>query len=112
MKKPHGKKTPNYEIDDERPHTEDPGIEEDGSDEENMEMESAELETVISEVLPTINKDEEAKRKKNEETYQKLLAAREERPYFWVNETEKATKIFFSSYFRDKGLMWYVFFIE
>lgn len=54
------------------------------------------------------DKEEEERLARMEEKYQDLLALREERTHFWTQEPEKATKIFLSSHFRDKGLMWCV----
>jgi hypothetical protein len=40
--------------------------------------------------------------------YQELLRQNDERIEFFVDKTEQATKIFFSSYYHDKGLLWLV----
>lgn len=94
-------------MDDERPLAEEPGLDEDLSDEDllNVEATAAAPEPTIQEEPPT-SKIDTTKVDRNQEKYEQLLAAREDRTDFWLKETEKATKIYFSSYYRDKGLMW------
>ncbi|KAG8818182.1 hypothetical protein FRC17_010911 [Serendipita sp. 399] len=43
---------------------------------------------------------------KNTDTYHRLRSLAEERTDYWISDPETATKIFLSSYFRDRGLMW------
>lgn len=80
--------------------------EDDISDEDPMVVTADPLVTSDQE-SGKLGADEGKMSARNEEIYQKLLAAREERPYFWVQETEKAIKVFLSSHFQDRGLMWY-----
>ena len=58
----------------------------------------------------TLN-DEETKRRleaKNWARYQELLRQKDERMDIFVENPEEATRIFFSSYYHDKGLLWLV----
>jgi hypothetical protein len=105
VKKPFGKKTPKYEVDDERPLAEEPGLDEDLSDEDLLNAEATAPKPDIQEE-PLTSKIDDTKVDRDQEKYERLLAAREDRTDFWLKEPEKATKIYFSSYFRDKGLMW------
>ncbi|KAG8856631.1 hypothetical protein FRB91_000529 [Serendipita sp. 411] len=43
---------------------------------------------------------------RNDYTFHRLRSLAEERTEYWVSDPETATKIFLSSYFRDRGLMW------
>jgi len=55
--------------------------------------------------------DDEAKRKqeaKNWARYQELLRQKDERIDYFVEKTEEATRIFLSSFYHDKGLLWSV----
>jgi hypothetical protein len=55
--------------------------------------------------------DGEMKRRlesKNWSRYQELLRQKDERMDFFVEKTEEATRIFFSSFYHDKGLLWLV----
>jgi len=55
--------------------------------------------------------DDETKKKleaKNWARYQDLLRQKDERMDFFVEKTEEATRIYFSSYYHDKGLLWSV----
>ena len=40
--------------------------------------------------------------------YQELLRQKDERVDFFLEKTEEATRIFFSSFYHDKGLLWLV----
>lgn len=112
MKRPQGGKRARYFEDDERPGAEEPGPEDEISDDDDlMKVDNADSPDKVPGVTP--DNEEEAKKPRisekaarNEEVYLDLLAKAEEKPEFWMNETEKATKIFLSSYFRDKGLLW------
>ena len=60
----------------------------------------------------TTSNDDEMKRSleaKNWARYQELLRQNDERMDFFVDKTEQATKIFLSSHYHDKGLLWLVF---
>ncbi|PVF95525.1 hypothetical protein CPB86DRAFT_738689 [Serendipita vermifera] len=107
---PKGKKRVIYEEDDNRPGAEEPGIESDISDEDLMApVEGANKTEEQEEEAPEEEPDsleEAAIKQVNEERYQRLLSLAEERPLFWISDPEKATKIFLSSHFRDRGLMW------
>ena len=55
--------------------------------------------------------DDEMKRRladKNWAKYQELLRQKDERMDFFVEKTEEATRVFFSSFYHDKGLLWLV----
>lgn len=106
VKRPHSKKKSRF-VDDEGPKGPQSGPEDDTSDEDLMVVDGDPV-TVSDEESPNLDAEEEKRNARNEEAYQQFLAAREERPHFWVEETEKAVKVFLSSHFRDKGLMWYV----
>lgn len=58
----------------------------------------------------TFNDDEMKRRMeaKNWARYQELLRQKDERMDFFVEKTEEATRIFFSSFYHDKGLLWLV----
>ena len=58
--------------------------------------------------ITTSNDDEMNKRlgDKNWARYQELLRQKDERMDFFIEKTEEATKIFFSSFYHDKGLLW------
>jgi hypothetical protein len=59
----------------------------------------------------TTSNDDETKRRleaKNWARYQELLRQKDERMDFFVEKAEEATKIFFSSFYHDKGLLWSV----
>lgn len=58
----------------------------------------------------TFNDDEMKRRQeaKNWARYQELLRQKDERMDFFVEKTEEATRIFFSSFYHDKGLLWLV----
>ena len=59
----------------------------------------------------TTSNDDEMKRSleaRNWARYQELLRQNDERMDFFVNKTEQATKIFLSSFYHDKGLLWLV----
>lgn len=60
------------------------------------------------ETMAISNDDEVNKRlaDKNWAKYQELLRQKDERMDFFVEKTEEATKIFFSSFYHDKGLLW------
>jgi hypothetical protein len=103
---PKGKRRVIYEEDDERPGAEEPGIESDISDEDLMAPVEGAKQNEEVEVEEPDSAEEEAIRQMNEEKYYKLIALAEERPLFWINDPERATKIFLSSHFRDRGLMW------
>ncbi len=55
--------------------------------------------------------DNETKRRLEDKSwarYQELLRQKDERVDFFVEKTEEATRIFFSSFYHDKGLLWLV----
>jgi hypothetical protein len=106
VKRPHLKKKSQYVDDNEGPEGPQSGPEDDISDEDLMGVDADP--TTVSDEEPNKRDKDDVLNARNEEAYQQLLAAREERPHFWVQETEKAVKVFLSSHFRDKGLMWYV----
>lgn len=108
VKRPNPNKKSNYVDDDEGANGNDSGPDEELSDDDPMDVN---VDPVLSDEEPTATageKKEEERLARIEEAYQQLLNAREERTFFWVQEPEKATKVFLSSHFRDKGLMWYV----
>lgn len=63
-------------------------------------------------IKPTYNDDGTKKKleAKNWARYQGLLRQKDERMDFFVEKPEEATKIYFSSYYHDKGLLWLVFY--
>lgn len=59
----------------------------------------------------TIFNDYEMKRRLEDKSwarYQELMRQKDERVDFFLEKTEEATRIFFSSFYHDKGLLWLV----
>lgn len=106
VKKPQGRKS-RLPEDDERPLVElNPGLEDDMSEEEDlMEVDSqTPIEGQVEE--GDARRLQEERLARDYAKYERMIAAKDERTLFWVTEPEKATKIFLSSHFRDRGLMW------
>ena len=101
------------EEDAQQPETCDP--DEDVSDDDLLNPTEGQHTAAASEsgATKTTFKDDETKKKleaKNWTRYQELLRQKDDRMDFFVEKTEEATRIYFSSYYHDKGLLWLVFY--
>ncbi|KIM25869.1 hypothetical protein M408DRAFT_330875 [Serendipita vermifera MAFF 305830] len=105
VRRPNPQQKSHYVDDNENPNDNNGGPDNDSGDDDLID--GIEEPVILSDEEPSEReKEDEKKAAREEELYQKLLALRDERTQFWVQEPEKATRIFLSSHFRDKGLMW------
>ncbi|KAG8870829.1 hypothetical protein FRC20_011280 [Serendipita sp. 405] len=110
VKKPQRLRKPVYSEDEDTPFTDKPENLVEDNDEEDDDVETPEPNV---DVTVFSAKDTEDKRQsrderlaRNDDTFHRLRSLAEERTEYWVSDPETATKIFLSSYFRDRGLMW------